>query len=258
MSDTRNLQPSQKREWNGVYVSKHTAKLIKESLENEKSPLMPDENGIVKATPITNANTGWCLNAKDLIPAQLTRLNGGYESTVVGTKQTMDKSSNSVQENQVGLFFNFKGQDGEYHHSAYFFPEQTLYPANLIDFSEKQSKKNAKLQQVLSNETIKVENAKDYLPAYIASAKSGAKLEVSPEVASEFKNNMLPICNNELTKTTAEKNPNISKLSDVMFEADKKALDLIQSVKKERNIGQEKQNAPKKEIKHDRSDEVSR
>ncbi len=235
--DTQTLKPSQ-NEWFGIYAIKHNAKLIKESLENENSPLLPDKNGTLKAVPITNANTGWVLNAKDLIPAQLTREKAGYKSTVVGTKNSMDKSNNTVLENEKGLTFNFSGQDGKVHGSSYFFPEQTLYPEKLIEFSEKQSKSKLKLQNELSNETIKINSASEYLPAYLASAKSGATIQVTPEVAAQFKQNMLEICNNELVKSSAQKNPAIPKLSDIMFESDKKGLELIQSVKKERGLQQ--------------------
>ncbi len=256
MSDTQNLHPSQKKEWNGSYVVKHNAKLIKASLESENSPLMPNADGFVKSQPIINANTGWCLNAKDLIPAQLTRFNAGYESSVVGTIQSMNKAENRVTEKEIGLYFNFKGQDGEFHHSAYFFPEQTVKPESLIDYAQAQLKPKAHLQQELSKETIKVEKAEDYLGAYVASAKSGAKIEVSPQVAEEFKKNMLAVCNNELTKTLAERNTSLPKLSDLMYEADKKGMDMILAIKKDRGIGQKKEKEVEK--KFERTEEMTR
>lgn len=234
MADTQNLKPSQKKEWFGNYVPKHTAKLIKESLENENSLLLPDANGNISSLPIINANTGWCLNAKDLIPAQLTREKNGYESDVVGTKLSLEKAKTAVKENEKGLYFNFKGQDGEYHYSSYFFPEQTTQPERLTEFAQKQSKNTEKVRQMLQDETLKVNSAEEYLGAYIASSKSGIKIEVSADVAKEFKKNMIAICDNELARSTAEKNPSIPKLSDVMFEADKKALDFIKSMKNEK------------------------
>ena len=68
-NSTPSLNPSQKNEWLGYYVPKHTASLFKNSMENNNSPLLPDPNGNLKTIPIINGNTGYILSAKDLIPA---------------------------------------------------------------------------------------------------------------------------------------------------------------------------------------------
>ena len=53
-NSTPSLNPSQKNEWLGYYVPKHTASLFKNSMENNNSPLLPDPNGNVKTIPITH------------------------------------------------------------------------------------------------------------------------------------------------------------------------------------------------------------
>lgn len=232
------LNPSQKKEWFGNYVPKHTAKLIKDSFEKNESPLLPNKDGIIEPNQIINANNGWVLNAKDLIPAQITKQNASFESYVVGTRNSLTNAGVDVKENEKGLYFNFKNDKGEYHSSLFYFPEQTSNPKKLVELAQSKEKSLNGIQKNLKDITLNVDSANDYLAKYMVANKSGAKIKVSPEVVNQFKENMLEICNNELKRTTAEKNPVIPKLNDVLFNADKKANELIKNINKERGIGQ--------------------
>ena len=251
MSDTQNLQVS-KNDWNGSYVPKHTAKLIKAGIENGTAPFIPN-NGQIESSLIFNANTGYALDAKDLIPTILTKAEKGYTSNAVGTYGTMGKAQTKIKSDEKGVFYNFKGADGEFHHSAYFFAEQTEQPERFMEFAEK----NYRQRQNLSKETIKVASPEvgEYLGSYVAACKSGAKMEVSPEIAEQFKTNILAVAENELKRTNAEKNPAIPKMSDILSAAEKKSTEIIKAREKELGIApaQTKTQEQKKERKIDRS-----
>lgn len=232
MNDSQNLNVSS-RDWNGVFVPKHTAKLINKTFEDGTSPFIPVD-GKINPPFVYNVNTGFAPDAKDLIPLQLTKIEKGYDSSAFGTYSSMGKAGTRIKTGEKGLFFNFLGQDGELHHSAYFFAEQTEQPENFLGFADK----NLRQRQNLKNRTIKIEsaNVEDFLSAYVASSRSGASIEVSPEVAEDFKKNLLEITSNELSKTEAERNPKIPKLDDVLFNADKKAKEIVRSLEKKNGI----------------------
>ncbi|MDE5898993.1 MAG: hypothetical protein K2H09_07010 [Treponemataceae bacterium] len=239
MEDTKNLNASRK-DWNGNFVPKHTAKLIRDGIENGTAPFLP-RDGQISAQLVYNANTGYILNAKDLIPVQLERAAKGYESNAVGTKNTMDSAKTAIKPGEKGVWYNFKGKDGEFHHAAYFFAEQTEHPGRFAEFAQQKLRQ----PQNLAGETIKIESSEagEYLASYIAACKSGARLEVSPEIAQQFRQNMIAVCDNELKRTNAEKNPSIPKLNDVLFSADKMAGELVKSIERKAGIshGQKQQ-----------------
>lgn len=234
MYDSQNLKVSAD-DWNGVFVPKHTAKLINKTFENGTSPFIPVD-GKLNPPFVYNVNTGFAPDAKDLVPLQLTKIEKGYASDAFGTYSSMGKAGTRIKTGEKGLFFNFVGKDGELHHSAYFFAEQTEQPER---FSELASK-NLRQKQNLKNQTIKIESpdVEDFLSAYVAASKSGAKIEVSKEVAEQFKKNLLEITSNELAKTEAEKNPKIPKLNDILFNADKKAKEIVNSLENKNRSGQ--------------------
>ena len=259
MADTQNLNAS-KSDWNGAFVPKHTAKLIKTGIESGNAPFLPKPQDIVRngETSFTvqmspqlvyTANTGYALDAKDLIPVQLEKAAKGYESNAVGTYKSAENAKTQIKKDEKGVWFNFKGQDGEFHHSAYFFPEQTVHPERLTEFANG----NFRQSQNLSNDTIRIDSPEvtEYLGAYVAACKSGAKIEVSPEVAEKFKQNILAVADNELKRTNAEKNPEIPKMSELLTNADKKAHEIVKSREKELGIGQ-KQKAQKNEYKRNK------
>lgn len=233
MNDSKSLNVSS-NDWNGVFVPKHTAKLISQSFEDGTSPFIP-VGGKLNPPFVYNVNTGFSPDAKDLIPLQLTKIAKGYSSNAVGTYSSMSKAGTRIKTGEKGLFFNFVGKDGEFHHSAYFFAEQTEQPERFLDFASK----NFRRQQSLKGQTIKIEspNVEDFLSVYVASSRSGASIEVSQKVAKQFKKNLLEITSNELAKTEAEKNPKIPKLDDVLFKADKKAKEIVKSLEKENGLG---------------------
>ena len=233
------MEISQKKSL-GFLVTKHTAKLIKTAIENGSAPFLP-ENGKDTLTPVAiiNANTGFCLNAKDLIPAQLTRAEKGFKTNAVATYGILKKIGTQAIKEEKGLLFNFKNEAGEFVHTPYFFGEQIEKPELLADFCSK----NTKAQYPLSGKVIEASKPEDYLASYIAATKSGATLKASPEVTEKFKENMISVVNNELVRTAAERNASIPKLSEVLFNADKAATEIVQNVKKELGIAA----APKQE-----------
>lgn len=251
MTDTQNLENAAasldnatKKDWSGYFVPKHTAKLIKAGIENNTAPFIP-VNGQINTAPVYNANTGYVLDAKDLLPVKLTQAEKGYAGNVVGTFNTMEKAHTRIRKGEHGVWFNFKGQDGELHPAAYFFGEQTEQPERFAEFAKQVKIKGQTLAQ--QNFVIKPDSpsVSDYLTAYMVACKSGAKLEVSPEVAEKFKQNMMVLCNNELACGKDKKNPEIPTLSNVLYNADRKANELVKSA--EKSLGIEKKAPEKKQ-----------
>lgn len=232
MSDAQVLKPS-KKEWIGLYVPKHTANLILKGIEDNSLPLLPQKSGNIEVTPIFNANTGFILSAKDLIPAQITKANNGYESNVVGTKTTVDKAGTQIKAGEKGLFYNWQDKDKQFHHSAFFFPEQTTDPEK---FS---SNVQIKQPQRLKDMTFKINTADDYLPMYLAAAKSGAKLKVSQNVAKEFENQLKNICID--VKTNGQTKADLNK---ILFTADLAANKIVKQAEQEKGV------APVKKIEN--------
>lgn len=257
MADTQNLSNISKNDWNGAYVPKHTAKLIKAGIENGTAPFIPN-NGQLNPLLVFNVNTGYALEAKDLIPVLLTKIEKGYESNAVGTYATMTKNNNSVKQDEKGIFYNFKGQDGEFHHSAYFFGDQLENPVAFEELAKKSIKQplNLKTEKFV----ISSPEVTEYLGTYVAACKSGAKVEVTPEIAEKFKANMLVVAENELKRTNAEKKPDIPKVSDLLFAVEKKSSEIVKNREKELGIGQEKKikNEQYKKFEHkkERSQEM--
>lgn len=229
MPDAKTLNPS-KKEWFGSLVPKHSAKLIMQGMEDNSLPLLPDKDGKIEIKPVYNANTGFVLNAKDLVPAQIARQNAGYESNIVATKSSVDRAGTRIKKGEKGLFFNFKNAAGEFGHSQYFFAEQLENPERLAESTRIRQPQN------LVGETMRIDSAENYLPLYIAACKSGASLVVTPDVVEQFKQNLSTVCKNELAKTNAEKTPGVPSLNDVLFNADVKANDIIKSVEKEKGL----------------------
>ncbi|MCR5252584.1 MAG: ArdC family protein [Treponema sp.] len=244
MSDTQNLQIS-KNDWIGAYVPKHTAKLIKAGIENGTAPFIPN-NGQLKPSLIYNVNTEHCLEAKDLIPVQLTKIEKGYESDAVGTYNSASKADTKLKKGERGIYYNFVRKDGQFDHNAFYFAEQMESPEKFSQYA----KKHCHQTQNLKNETLKISSpdVTEYLGTYVAACKSGAKLEVTPEISEQFKTNMLAITSNELARTNAEKNPNIPKMSDVLFDIEKYSSNIVKNREKELGIGQ-KQEKPEQQRK---------
>lgn len=249
MADTQNLSVS-KNDWNGAYVPKHTAKLIKAGIENGTAPFISND-GHLKPSLVYNVNTGYSLEAKDLIPVLLTKVEKGYESNAVGTFSSGNKADTRIAQGEKGVYYNFKNAKGEFEHNAFFFGEQMEQPERFAEYA----KKNFKQAQNLSKETLVVKSPEvtEYLGTYVAACRSGAKVDVTPEIAEQFKTNILAVAENELKRTSAEKNPDIPKLSDLLFNVEKKSSEIIKNREKELGIETKPQQFKKHERKQERS-----
>ncbi len=213
------------KDWNGYFVPIQNAKIIKEGIEKNIAPFLFND-GKINTSAIINVNTGYSLNAKELIPLQIVKAKNGYDSDFVGTYQSANKAAVNIKEGEKGIYYNWRDGNGDYQHSAFFFPEQTESKEKFTDYA----KSNLKQKYYGTDKTISVTNPSEYLASYVAACKTGAKLDVTPEVVDAFKNDMLKVCNNELKRTNAEKDTSIKPLHDVLFEADKKALEIIKQV----------------------------
>ena len=233
MEENLTINPVNKQ-FSGYYIARQRANLIKDGIENNTAPFIP-VNGQVRPVFIYHASTGMPLDAKEMVPAILMRAKNGYESDVVGSYGTVNKANTAVKQNEKGVGHMWQDKDGINHIASLYFPEQTEQPEKLKEYAK------LKWQQRLQNETFKIESPSpaDYLGTYLAACKSGAKVEVSPEIAEQFKSNMLAVCDNEL-KRAAEKNRDVPALSDILFSAQLKSTKAIMDRQKELGIGQEK------------------
>lgn len=209
------------KQFNGFFVPKHNAKLIRDAIENGSAPFLPDENGNVKTNPIYNGNTGFCLNAKDLIPLQIIQ---GENSNMVATYKTVQNAGTRVKEGEKGFFYNFQREDKTVGTAQFFFPEQTENPEVVKETVLKNVAKAYKNGIPNLNKTIEITSAEpeDYLGSYVAACKSGATLKVNPEIAEEFKENIAPLLNNQTAKLE-NKNQEMDTLGQFMFKVDQKA-----------------------------------
>ena len=98
------------------------------------------------------------------------------------------------------------------------------------------------------------EGTENWLLMYIAACKSGASVEVSPEVAEQFKQNISAVCKNELAKTPEEKIQGVPSLNELLYNADVKANEIVKSVEKEKGLALQQK---KDERKIDRSESMT-
>lgn len=228
------------KQFNGFYIPSHNAKIIKESIENGTAPFLPDQAGNVNAKPVINGNTGYCLNAKDLIPLQIV---GKDNSNIAVTYKTTQNIGTRVKEGEKGFFYNFKREDNTIGTSQFFFPEQTENPQLVKDAVNEKVAKN-KLPQI--NKTIEIQSAnpEEYLGTYVAACKSGASLKVNPEISEEFKKNFSAVLDNQLSKKP-DRNAEIDTLSNFMFKVDQKANSINKELYAERRQEMQKEFKPK-------------
>ena len=213
---------------------------MKEGIDNNTAPFLPNKDGTINAVPIYNASTGYVLPATRLIPAQIEKEKKGYESNIVIGRNFSEMASTSLKENEKGIFYNFKDETGEIHTASYFFPEQTANPNAVIELA----KENLKPGIDLSNSSFTIENSnpENYLSTYIMACRTGAKLSVSPEIAEDFKKKFSVILDNEQLKKE-EKDVSIPSMGNTLFNADKKATELCKLYsenKKEQTTSQKK------------------
>ena len=97
MENTNPLEnPVSKNEFNGFWIPRHNAKVMKQGFENNKAPFLPDASGNIKVDPIYNSATGYCLPANRLIPVQFAKMQNGYNSNVVATRTTIGGMENGI------------------------------------------------------------------------------------------------------------------------------------------------------------------
>lgn len=221
------------KQFNGYWIPNHNAKVIKAAIENGTAPFLPDQSGNLSAKPIYNANTGFCLNAKELIPLQIMR---GEKSDIVMTYSTINKAGTNVREGEKGLFYNFRRDDGSIGCAQFFFPEQTENPEAV--------KKQAKINSVHKlNRTVEITSSEpeEYLATYVAACKSGANVKVSPEVAKNFVEKFTTLLDNQLAKG-AERDKEMDTLGEFMFKVDVRAnknnKEMFAELKKEQRKSQ--------------------
>ncbi|MBR1640611.1 MAG: hypothetical protein IJ688_14650 [Treponema sp.] len=230
------------KQFNGFFIPRHNAKIIKESIENGTAPFLPDRNGNVNAKPIYNGNTGYCLNAKDLIPLKVIQ---GEKSDRVVTYKTVNDAHSRINAGEKGFFYNFQREDKTVGTSQFFFLDQVEHPERVNEAVDKKIESaNAKLPKL--NKTIEIPSAnpEEYLGMYVAACKSGASLKVSPQIAEEFKQNFTAVLNNQLAKKD-ERTEGIDKLSDFMYKVDQKANAINKELRAEYRQEHQKEFKPK-------------
>ena len=90
-------EPVSSKEFSGYWIPRHNAKVMKEGIDNNSAPFLPDERGNIKAEPIYNMATGYCLPANRLIPVQFAKMQNDYNSNVVATRTTLGGMENGIK-----------------------------------------------------------------------------------------------------------------------------------------------------------------
>ena len=247
--DTQNPfeNPVTKDEFNGFWIPRHNAKVIKRGFEENKAPFLPDPSGNIKVDPIYNAASGYCLPANRLIPVQFAKMENGYESNVVATRTSIGAMENTLKENEKGVFYNFKDETGEIHTASLFFPEQTQDPQAMLNATRDKIMPATSLKDV--SMVIASSEPKEYLGTYMAACKSGMKLSVDPQIAEEFKTKLMPVLENEM-KEPEKRNKEIPGLSHVLFEADKRGTEIVKTLEREngKSVESQKKKTPEMEM----------
>ena len=220
-------KPVSKDEFNGFWIPHHNARVFKRGLEENKAPFLPDATGSIKAEPIYNAASGYCLPAGRLIPVQFAKMENNYNSNIVIPRSTVTALENSIKENEKGVFYNFKDEQGEIHVASLFFPEQTQNPEGAITATKDKIQQMDNLKDV--SMVIASSDPKEYLGSYIAACRSGMKLSVDPQIAEEFKSKIMPTLENDI-RDPEKRDKNLPTLSNILFEADKRGSEICRTL----------------------------
>ncbi|MCM1322191.1 MAG: hypothetical protein NC041_06990 [Bacteroides sp.] len=226
------------KQFSGNWIPFHNAKIIKESMNKGNAPFLPNEEGEITARPIYNANTGFCLYAKDLIPLQIVADgNFSLSSAVVATKNSINAAKTSVKAGEKGFFYNFKRDDGSIGTTQFFFSEQTENPEAVKKLAEGKIRKSNNF-----NKTVEITSAEpeEYLANYVAACKIGAKMKVSSEIAEEFKKSFSQVLDNQFAKKD-EFDKKIGKLNELFFNADRKSAQIVKDIERQNEISNAKQ-----------------
>ena len=95
--------------------------------------------------------------------------------------------------------------------------------------------------------TIESAEPVEYLGSYIAACKSGMNLSVSPEIAEDFKKNIMVNVNNDLKKAE-NRDKSIDSVGNILFNADKRGTEILKMLAFEQNQNQNSSMAPKKQV----------
>lgn len=225
-------EPVSSKEFSGYWIPRHNAKVMKEGIDNNSAPFLPDERGNIRAEPIYNMATGYCLPGGRLIPAQFAKQKNNFNSNVVSTRTTITSLDNSIKEGEKGLFYNFKDEQGEIHTSSLFFAEQTQNPDAFLEAA----KEKIRPRDNLKDYSMVIASGKpvEYLGSYLAACRSGMNLSVSPEIAEQFKQNIMPHLNNDL-KNISEKDKSIESVSNILYNADRRATEICKTLSSEQS-----------------------
>ena len=237
--NNNNEQIVTKSEFNGYWIPRYNAKVMKAGLENNKAPFLPDANGNINAEAVFNFTTHYCLPLNRLIPVQFKKMEEGFKSNIVGTRTTIDSLNISIKENEKGVFYNFKDETGEIHTSSLFFAEQTTNPELMIKEGNEKISLTGDFKD--SSMVIATFEPKEYLGTYMAACRSGMKLSVEPQIAEEFKKNLMPVLENELKKSE-DKDKSLPSLQELLFEADRRGSEILKVLSTEQNLQQNKEN----------------
>ncbi len=259
------------KSFSGKFVPDNNARLIKEAIESNTAPFLPDERGEISAHPIVNANTGFCLNLKDLLPLQVKQeativinkdgqpvFDNTYYSPIVATKKSIDAAHTSIKPGERGVFFNFKRADGTIGTSQYFFPEQTEHPEkviqNAIEKMRASHEGRGNENGIITQKTIKITSSepKEYLAKYQAAMRTNSFLECSPEISKEFVKKFSVVLNNQLAEKKDFK-PEIGTLNKLLFDADKMSYTIAKQMEKN-----EKAPSQQKHLERNKKSEMSR
>lgn len=95
---------------------------------------------------------------------------------------------------------------------------------------------------------IATSEPKEYLGTYIAACRSGMKLSVDPQIAKEFKEEIMPTLENDI-RDPDKRNITMPTLSNISFEADKRGAEICRTLAAEngQTVAPEKKQ-PKKEM----------
>lgn len=205
------------KKFNAAWIPSRNAKLVKDSIMQGTAPFLPDEKGVIDAQPVYNGMTGYCLDARSLIPVQLVKKDG-FSNVVVG-KKAVDAAQTYIKKDVMGFMYNFQRDDKTVGTARYYFPEQTEHPDRVL--SAVQGKLRKPKFQLPEIEMDNPDPA-EYLAKYVAACKTGTAVHCSPEIAEAFKKNIMPILDNQLSRYNRQKDPSWegSPFSHFLFRVD--------------------------------------
>lgn len=169
----------------------------------------------------------WTLLCFDEYDVRNAGMENGYNSNIVFPRSTVNALGNTIKENEKGVFYNFKDEQGEIHVASLFFPEQTQNPEGIINASKDKIQQMDNLKDV--SMVIASSEPKEYLGTYIAACRSGMKLSVDPQIAEEFKGKIMPTLENDI-RDPEKRDKNMPSLSNLLFEAEKRGADICRTV----------------------------